>query len=99
MSAAACRRICRVDRARAAVAALSERGLDAYLDKVKLEKFTPNTVTSKVRLRGIIEETRRQGWSIVDQELEVGLRVDLRADPRPGRRDHAALNVCCPRRA
>jgi IclR family pca regulon transcriptional regulator len=53
-------------------------------------------VTSKVKLRSLIEETRTKGWAIVDQELEIGLRsisVPIR--------DHAgkvlaALNVACP---
>ena len=64
-----------VSTGRVLLSGLSERELDEYLASVKLEKFTPNTVTSKVKLRGIIEETRRQGWSIVDQELEAGLRA------------------------
>jgi IclR family pca regulon transcriptional regulator len=85
-----------VSTGRVLLSGLSEPELDAYLSSVKLEKFTPNTVTSKVRLRGIIEEVRRQGWSIVDQELEVGLRsVSVPIRDRSGAIT-AALNVCCP---
>jgi IclR family pca regulon transcriptional regulator len=85
-----------VSTGRVLLSGLSEHELDEYLAKVKLEKFTPNTVTSKVKLRGIIEETRRQGWSIVDQELEAGLRaISVPIRDRSGT-IKAALNVCCP---
>lgn len=85
-----------VSTGRVLLSGLSEQELDDYLAGVKLEKFTPNTVTSKVKLRGIIEETRRQGWSIVDQELEVGLRsISVPIRDRAGN-VIAALNVCCP---
>lgn len=81
---------------RVLLSGLSEQALDAYLAGVKLEKLTPHTVTSKVKLRGIIAETRRQGWSIVDQELEVGLRsISVPIRDRAGG-VAAALNVCCP---
>jgi IclR family transcriptional regulator, pca regulon regulatory protein len=47
-------------------------------------------------LRGVIDEVRLQGWSIVDQELEAGASLAFGADPgRPGQ-DRAALKVCCP---
>lgn len=85
-----------VSTGRVLLAGLSDSELDDYLAGVKLEKFTLNTVTSKVKLRGIVEETRRQGWSIVDQELEVGLRaISVPIRDRAGA-IKAALNVCCP---
>lgn len=81
---------------RVLLSGLPERELDAYIAGVKLEKFTPRTVTSKVKLREIIDETRRQGWSIVDEELEVGLRsISVPIRDRAGSIT-AALNVCCP---
>jgi IclR family pca regulon transcriptional regulator len=85
-----------VSTGRILLAALPEEKLRKYLDEVKLTKFTNNTVTSKVKLRGQIEEARQQGWSIVDQELEVGLR-SLSVPMRDGSGVViAALNVCCP---
>ena len=85
-----------VSTGRVLLAALPEEQLHQYLDSMTLTKFTPNTVTSKVQLRGILEEVRRQGWSIVDQELEVGLR-SLSVPVRDGSDQIvAALNVCCP---
>lgn len=70
--------------------------LGRYLDQVMLEKLTPNTITSKVKLRASIEEARVAGYSIVDQELEVGLG-SLSVPIRNGdAKVVAALNVCCP---
>lgn len=47
-------------------------------------------------MRGVIDEVRLQGWSIVDQELEVRASLAFGADPgRPGE-IVASLNVCCP---
>jgi len=61
-----------------------------------LAKLTPNTVTSKVKLRSLIEETKMKGWSIVDQELEIGLRsISVPIRDRAGE-VVAALNVACP---
>lgn len=85
-----------VSTGRILLAALPERARLKYLDTATLRKMTANTVTSKVKLRALIEETNAKGWSVCDQELEIGLRsisVPIR--------DHsgevlAALNVACP---
>lgn len=85
-----------VSTGRVLVAALSEKEMLEYLDNATLTKLTPNTVTSKVELRSLIEETRVKGWSIVDQELEVGLRsISVPIRDRAGN-VIAALNVACP---
>jgi len=85
-----------VSTGRVLLAALPDGLLHQYLDEMTLTKFTPNTITSKVQLRSVIDEVRLQGWSIVDQELEVGLR-SLSVPIRDGQgRILAALNVCCP---
>jgi IclR family transcriptional regulator, pca regulon regulatory protein len=85
-----------VSTGRVLLAALSEDRLHKYLAEVRLEKFTPFTVTSKVQLRGLVEEARLQGWASVDQELEVGLRsLSVPVKDRDGL-TIAALNVCCP---
>jgi IclR family pca regulon transcriptional regulator len=85
-----------VSTGRVLVAALSEEEQLEYLEKAKLEKLTPNTETSKVKLRSLIEETRVKGWAIVDQELEIGLRsISVPVRDRSGK-VVAALNVACP---
>lgn len=85
-----------VSTGRVLVAALPEEQQLEYLKKATLTKLTPNTVTSKVKLRSLIEETRVKGWSIVDQELEIGLRsISVPVRDRSGD-VVAALNVACP---
>jgi IclR family transcriptional regulator, pca regulon regulatory protein len=85
-----------VSSGRVLLSGLSEEAFHSYLGRVKLKKITPYTVTSKVKLRSDIEEVRRRGWSIVDQELEVGLRsISVPVRDRTGT-IVAALNVCCP---
>ena len=55
--------------------------------------YTKHTVTDRARLWAIVEEVRDQGWALVDEELEEGLRslaVPLRG--KSGR-VVAAMNV------
>ncbi len=59
---------------RVLLAGLSEAELDAFLSAAELKAFTSATVTDKERLRQLIERVRLQGWALVDQELEDGLR-------------------------
>lgn len=85
-----------VSTGRVLLAAEPEDALLHYLDKVTLQKLTPHTITSKVKLRDAIEQARISGHSIVDQELEVGLG-SISVPIRDGsNKTVAALNVCCP---
>lgn len=59
---------------RVMLAALPSAELDAYLARVPLRPYTDRTVVSEERLREIIEETRQQGYAIIEEELEIGLR-------------------------
>jgi IclR family pca regulon transcriptional regulator len=78
---------------RVLLAGLSEEAMRHYLDTVKLRAFTERTVVSPVRLREILSEVRVSGYSVVEEELEVGLRSI--AVPVRGASGvvHAALNV------
>jgi IclR family transcriptional regulator, pca regulon regulatory protein len=60
---------------RVLLAGLSEADLDAYLSKVDIEKLTPRTVGSITALRAELTRVRAQGFALVDQELEEGLRA------------------------
>lgn len=85
-----------VSTGRVLVAALPEEKQLEYLENATLTKLTPNTVTSKIKLRSLIEETRVKGWSIADQELEIGLRsIAVPVKDRSGK-VVCALNVACP---
>jgi IclR family transcriptional regulator, pca regulon regulatory protein len=59
---------------RVLLAGLSDEALDAYLGAVELRPLSPRTVTSVEALRAELAKVRRQGWALVDQELEEGLR-------------------------
>jgi IclR family transcriptional regulator, pca regulon regulatory protein len=48
--------------------------LDAYLSSTPLVSLTPRTVTDPARLRSVLARVRSQGFAVVDQELEEGLR-------------------------
>ena len=48
--------------------------LEAYLDRVELRPLSPRTLTSHDALRAALAKVRSQGWALVDQELEEGLR-------------------------
>jgi len=78
---------------RVLLAGMSQDELDRYLAEAELESFTARTVTDPGRLREIVREVGRQGYAIVDQELEEGLRAI--AAPLHGAGDTviAAINV------
>ncbi len=59
---------------RVMMAALSNADLDNYFSRVPLRPMTEHTVVSEVRLREILNETAEQGYAIVEEELEIGLR-------------------------
>jgi IclR family pca regulon transcriptional regulator len=48
--------------------------LEQYLARVVLTPHTTRTVTSVEKLRLLLRNVRRNGYALVDQELEVGLR-------------------------
>lgn len=56
------------------LAALDDAALDDYLEHADLQVKTSRTVHTVDGLRASIAEIRRQGWVIIDQELEMGLR-------------------------
>lgn len=59
---------------RVLLAALDEDAFDAYLGRVTLLPITPRTVSDVDTLREIIGTVRRQGYCLLDQELESGVR-------------------------
>ncbi len=66
--------------------------LDAFLAQATLEAHTERTITDRARLRQAIDTVRANGWALMDQELELGLR-SVAAPLRAGGRTIAALNV------
>jgi IclR family pca regulon transcriptional regulator len=78
---------------RVLLAQLADDELERYLAEATFERLTSRTVTNPARLRAIVREAARQGYAIVDQELEEGLRAV--AAPIRGAADvgTAAINV------
>ncbi len=59
---------------RVLLAAMDRGELDAYLQRARLEPLTRRTVTDPARLRAVLQQVTTQGFAVVDQELEDGLR-------------------------
>ena len=78
---------------RVLLAGLDDDALRARLAAMKLAPRTKHTVTDPAQLFELIVQTRKQGWSLVDQELEEGL-ISIAAPvfDRTGR-TVAALNL------
>ncbi len=78
---------------RVLLAELTDDNLDRYLAEARFEALTARTVTDPERLREIVRDVAQQGYAIVDQELEEGLRAV--AAPIHGAPDVgvAAINV------
>lgn len=60
---------------RVLLAGLPEPDLDAYLSRVELKRLTVRTIDSAEALRAELARVRGQGWALVNQELEEGLRA------------------------
>lgn len=58
---------------RVLLAAQPDEMWPGILQNIPLTKMTERTVTNRLEFRKILEDTRRNGWSFVDQELEIGL--------------------------
>jgi len=48
--------------------------MEALLARIEFTRYTDRTVTSVEKLRQVLGIVRREGYAIVDQELELGLR-------------------------
>jgi IclR family pca regulon transcriptional regulator len=59
---------------RVLLAALDDEELEKYLARADLQRLTSRTVSGIGALRSELAKVRSQGWALVDQELEDGLR-------------------------
>src|SRR3954466_7582042 len=59
---------------RVIIAHLPDEEIDARLARTELPPFTEHSVTSTAALREELRRVRRDGYALVDQELEEGLR-------------------------
>jgi IclR family transcriptional regulator, pca regulon regulatory protein len=78
---------------RVLLAGLDDGALEEHLSGLELEAFTPHTVATVDDLRARLAEVRRQGYALVDQELEHGLRSLAAPVRNRGGTVVAAVNV------
>jgi IclR family transcriptional regulator, pca regulon regulatory protein len=78
---------------RVLLAGLSQDDLQRYLAEADLAPITGRTVTDPDRLREILRDVAKQGYAIVDQELEEGLRAVAAPIHGAGGAVTAAINI------
>ncbi len=78
---------------RVLLAHLPAEELDAYLERLRPEPLGPHTITRAAELRRELDQVRTQGWALVDQELEAGLRSIAAPIRGASERVVAAINV------
>jgi IclR family pca regulon transcriptional regulator len=80
---------------RVLLAGLPPNDIDEFIARTSLEPLTPHTITDPERLRSTLEKVRADGYAMVDQELEEGVR-SIAAPIRNGRgKVIAAMNISC----
>jgi IclR family transcriptional regulator, pca regulon regulatory protein len=78
---------------RAILANLPPEELDAVLARVEFKRYTERTIVNPAKLTQVLRQIRRDGYSIIDQELEHGLRSMAVPIQNPGGKTVAALNI------
>lgn len=81
---------------RVLLAGLPEAELAALLPQLALSRLTNRTVASVAELHGELARIRHQGWALVNQELEEGLRAIAAPVRSPTGAVLAAVNVSAP---
>ena len=75
------------------LADLPAESLDELISQMEFKRYTERTVISAEKLRQILRIVQRNGYSIIDQELEHGLRSMAVPIRNPTGKVVAALNV------
>ncbi len=79
---------------RVMLAGLPEEALDDYFSRVVPEQLTPRSVTSEAELRIVLKEVASQGYCLLDDELEEGVRsLAVPLHDKQGK-VIASINVC-----
>lgn len=78
---------------RVLLAALPEAELATYLEHLKPKMYTPKTIVSKQQLRKAIVQAGKDGYSCIDEELELGLRAIAVPVLTRQKRVVAAINI------
>jgi IclR family pca regulon transcriptional regulator len=78
---------------RAILANLPPEELESVLARVEFKRYTERTITNLAKLTQALRQIRRDGYSIIDQELEHGLRSMAVPIQNPSGKVVAALNI------
>ena len=78
---------------RVLLADLTDAELDAYFAATDVERLAPRSLGTEKELRRELTKVRSQGWALVDQELEPGLRSLAAPIRGADGRTVAAINV------
>ena len=78
---------------RAILANLEAKELEAVMPRIEFKRYTERTITSPAKLTHVLKQVRREGYSIIDQELEHGLRSMAVPIQNPSGKVVAALNI------
>jgi IclR family pca regulon transcriptional regulator len=81
-------------KGRVLLAFLPDAELEAYFARSAISRYTERTVVDETELRSILAEVRRQGWAVVDQQLEEGLSSVAAPLYNLDGRVAAAVSVC-----
>jgi IclR family pca regulon transcriptional regulator len=78
---------------RVLLANLPAEEMETLLSRIEFTRYTERTITSVEKLRHVLQAARRDGYALIDQELELGLRsMAVPVQNRLGR-VVAAINV------
>lgn len=80
---------------RVLIAGLSEDQLVHFMSDTQLEALTPHTIVDVKRFLAAIDQVRADGYALVDQELEEGVRSIAAPIVNTQGRVIAAMNVSC----
>jgi IclR family pca regulon transcriptional regulator len=80
---------------RVLLAALPEKELEEYVAGTKFIPLTKHTITDEGEWRAELDRVRKQGYALVDQELEEGVRSIAAPIKAANTRVIAAMNVSC----
>jgi IclR family pca regulon transcriptional regulator len=80
---------------RVLLAGLPDEEIERYISSTTLDRLTSHTVTDANEFREILDEVRDQGYALVDQELEEGVRSIAAPIRNAEGKVIAAMNVSC----
>ncbi len=81
---------------RVLLAGLPDDELDAYLEKLDIQRLTERTITARDELKAAILAVRADGICVLDQELEAGLRSMAAPIRNASGLTVAAVNISTP---